>query len=326
MGEEEDRYRQFMAERAQPPPLTSGDTLQWDGRGAVSQGVELTPGSEPVAYPVYRSTGSSLQQDAGGLLHAPTRPLGLLPASSAPAIDWVRAAVALTFYLEPDLLLAPSHDVIPGVTGTLLWVHGQGDGESITFRGAHPALLIQTASASSQGTYVELVPHVPLDDPLLDHSALVLQAAVVAEDVAGRLYAEALANALAAHFLSRYVAGRQPERVFSGGLTPSKLAHMIAYILAHLEHTLSLADLAAVAQMSPAHFARLFKQATGRTPHQYVILCRIECAKQLLTETALSLSEIGSRVGYVDQSHFTALFRQHVGTTPKIYRDATSGT
>jgi hypothetical protein len=127
MCEEADRYLQFMAARAQPPPLTSGDTLQWDGRGAVSQGVELTPGSEPVAYPVYRSTGS-WQQDAGGLPQAPTRPLGLLPAPSAPVIDWVRAAVALTFYLEPDLLLAPSHEVIPSVTGTLLWVHGQGDG------------------------------------------------------------------------------------------------------------------------------------------------------------------------------------------------------
>ena len=324
MCEEEDRYVQFMAARAQPPPLTSGDTLHWDGRGAVSQGVELTPGSELVARPVSRSTGS-LQQDVGSLPRAPTRPLGLLSAPSAPAIDWARAAVALTFYVEPDLLLAPGHDVLPGVTGTLLWVHGQGAGESITLRGAHPALLIQTASASRQGTYVELVPHLPLDDPLLDHSALVLQAAVIAEGVAGRLYAEALANALAAHLLSRYVACRQPERVFSGGLTPSKLAHTIAHIVAHLEHTLSLAELAAVAQMSPGHFARLFKQATGRTRRQYVILYRIECAKQLLTETALSLSDIGARVGYADQSHFTALFRQHVGTTPKIYRDATSG-
>jgi AraC family transcriptional regulator len=143
--------------------------------------------------------------------------------------------------------------------------------------------------------------------------------------VAGRLYAEALANVLAAHLLSRYVVGRQPERVFSGGLTPSRLAYIIAYILAHLEHTLSLAELAAVAQMSPAHFARLFKQATGRTPHQYVILYRIECAKQLLTETTLSLSEIGARVGYADHSHFTALFRQHVGTTPKIYATSHPG-
>ena len=115
MGEEKDRYIQFMAERAKPPPLTSGDTLHWDGRGAVSQGVELTQGSEPVACPVYRSTGGWS--------------LDLLPALPAPAIHWARAAAALTFYLEPDLLLASIHAVLPGVTGALLWVHGQADGE-----------------------------------------------------------------------------------------------------------------------------------------------------------------------------------------------------
>jgi AraC family transcriptional regulator len=147
--------------------------------------------------------------------------------------------------------------------------------------------------------------------------ALVLQAAVEAEDVAGGLYAEALANALAVHLLRRYAIGRHLDQSFHGGLTPGKLHRTLAYILAHLEHKLSLAELTTVAQISPAHFARLFKCATGQTPHQYVITCRMERAKQLLTETALPLQEVGARGGYADQSHFTALFRQYVATTPK---------
>jgi AraC family transcriptional regulator len=154
--------------------------------------------------------------------------------------------------------------------------------------------------------------------------ALVLQAAVEAEGVTGCLYAEALANALAVHFLSRYAIDMNLDQPFHGGLPPCKLQGTIAYILAHLEYKLSLAELAAVVQMSPAHFARLFKCATGQTPHQYVITCRMERAKHLLTETAVPLHEIGARVGYTDQSHFTALFRQYVATTPKAYRDATS--
>ena len=60
-----------------------------------------------------------------------------------------------------------------------------------------------------------------------------------------------------------------------------------AYIQAYLEHPLLLVELAAVAQMSPAYFARLFKGATGQTPHQYVLRCRLERAKHLLTETTL---------------------------------------
>jgi len=154
--------------------------------------------------------------------------------------------------------------------------------------------------------------------------ALVLQAAVEAEGMAGCLYAEALANALAVHLLSRYAIGRHLDQPFHGGLTLCKLHRTIAYILAHLEHKLSLAELAAVAQISPAHFARLFKCVTGQTPHQYVITCRMERAKQLLTETTLPLHEVGARVGYADQSHFTALFRQYVATTPKAHRNATS--
>ena len=118
--------------------------------------------------------------------------------------------------------------------------------------------------------------------------------------------------------------GRHLDQPFHGGLTPSKVQRTIAYIQAHLEHTLSLAELAAVAQMSPAHFARLFKGATGQTPHQYVLRCRMERAKHLLTGTTFPIHEIGARVGYADHSHFTALFRRYVASTPKAYRDAIS--
>jgi len=229
----------------------------------------------------------------------------------------------LIFYLDPKLLLPTVHNVISGATGTLMWVHGQRDETSI-IPTMHPALLVHASYESLQVHYAELVPHLPRHDPLLHHMALVLQAAVEAEGVAGCLYAEALANALAVHLLSRYAIGRHLDQPFHGGLTPCKLHRTIAYILAHLEHKLSLAELAAVAQISPAHFARLFKCATGQTPHQYVITCRMERAKQLLTETTLPLHEVGARVGYADQSHFTALFRQYVATTPKAHRNATS--
>ena len=90
-----------------------------------------------------------------------------------------------------------------------------------------------------------------------------------------------------------------------------------------MEEKLPLETLAAVAEMSPTHFAHLFKHATGLAPHQYVNLCRIEHAKRLLAETDLALSEIGAQVGCADQSHFTALFRRHVSMTPKAYRNST---
>jgi AraC family transcriptional regulator len=75
--------------------------------------------------------------------------------------------------------------------------------------------------------------------------------------------------------------------------------------------------------MTPDHFGRLFRDATSQTPHQYVIMCRIERAKHLLVETALPIIDIGHQVGFTDQSYFTAVFRKHMATTPKAYRAAT---
>jgi AraC family transcriptional regulator len=83
--------------------------------------------------------------------------------------------------------------------------------------------------------------------------------------VAGGLYAEALANALAIHLLRRYAIGRPLDPPCHGGLTPFTLHRTTAYIQAHLEHPLLLVELAAVAQMSPAYFARLFKGSCTST-------------------------------------------------------------
>jgi AraC family transcriptional regulator len=165
------------------------------------------------------------------------------------------------------------------------------------------------------------VPYLNAHDPLLQHMALVLQAAIEGEGVAGQLYAESLVDALVVHFLRRYAAARQSFRELTGGLSPYKLRHTTAYIQAHLEQELSLATLAAVAQTSPAHFARLFKHATGLAPHQYVIRYRMVHAKRLLAETDVSLIDIGLQVGCADQSHFTGLFRTHVAQTPKAFRE-----
>jgi AraC family transcriptional regulator len=159
---------------------------------------------------------------------------------------------------------------------------------------------------------------------LLHHTALVLHATSHADSPTERLYAEILTNALAVHLLRRYTACKHTEHKLTGGLSPIKLRRTIAYIQTHLEQELSLTTLAALVHLSPDHFARLFKQATGKPPHQYVLECRIACAKRLLAETDMPLSAVGLQVGCTDQSYFTALFRKHVTMTPKAYRDATA--
>nr|WP_268896784.1 AraC family transcriptional regulator [Hassalia byssoidea] len=131
-----------------------------------------------------------------------------------------------------------------------------------------------------------------------------------------------MATALSVHLLRRYSARQQQIKNYTGGLPKYRLREAVNYINEHLDHNLTLAEVAASVQMSPHYFASLFKQSTGLTPHQYVMKCRIDKAKQLLHIRELTLVEICHQVGFQSQSHFTRVFREHTKTTPKVYRDA----
>jgi AraC-like DNA-binding protein len=294
-------------------------TLDSDGRSGVCRDVGPLTCSAPVPRSSFQAMGQPATGD-GARPYWTTSAIGLVPSLSLQAIAWEQEAARLTFDLDPVLLMETAPAVIPSATGELVWVSWQETAASCT-PAVHPMLLIHGPSEAREAERVMMVPSLPAHDPLLHHIALVLQVAIAGEGGAGQLYAAALVDALAVHFLGRYVAARPAPCAESGGLLSYKLRRTIAYIQAHLQEELPVATLAAVAQTSPAHFARLFKVATGLTPHQYVITCRMEDAKRMLAETDVPLIEIGLQVGCADQSHFTALFRTHVAQTPKAFRD-----
>ena len=73
-------------------------------------------------------------------------------------------------------------------------------------------------------------------------------------------------------------------------------------------------------ELSPFHFSRVFKQATGMSPLQFVRRERITRAQQLIRETSRSVIEIGLEVGYTSPSHFAQVFRRVVGVAPTEFR------
>jgi AraC family transcriptional regulator len=96
---------------------------------------------------------------------------------------------------------------------------------------------------------------------------------------------------------------------------------VVEYIEEHLGAGPSLEQMAAVARLSAYHFARQFKATTGLPPHQYVILRRVERAKQLLQGGGdLSLAEVAAHAGFSDQSQFTHHFKRLLGVTPGQFR------
>jgi AraC family transcriptional regulator len=137
----------------------------------------------------------------------------------------------------------------------------------------------------------------------------------------GPLAAESLANVLAVHLIRHLVAPRRVARGRDGTLPRVRLRAVVEYIEGHLDVRPTLEQLAVVARLSAYHFARQFKAATGLPPHQYVILRRVERAKQLLQAgTDLSLAEVALRAGFSDQSQFSHHFKRLVGVTPGRFR------
>ena len=114
----------------------------------------------------------------------------------------------------------------------------------------------------------------------------------------------------------------EPE-VPRGGIRPHALAQVKRFIECRLHLRLSVADMAREACLSPFHFARMFKQSTGSTPHAYLNERRIETARALLAESALSIREVSRRAGFRTQAHFSSVFRRHAGDTPAAYRRQT---
>ena len=184
-----------------------------------------------------------------------------------------------------------------------------------------PDFVVQTALENRFNSNFEFTEIYKNKDPLIQHMGLTLLAEQNAETPSGRLYADSLIQTLILHLLKNYSTANAASENQNGGLSGYKLRRVTEFINANLEEDLSLAEIAAVAELSQFHFARAFRKTTGLTPQQYVMQQRIERAKELLAKDDLPLVEISLRSGFKNQSHFTALFRKFTKLTPRTWRE-----
>src|SRR6266478_6783933 len=146
---------------------------------------------------------------------------------------------------------------------------------------------------------------------------MALRAGVQSGDALDRMYGEALSTALAVHLLREYGAAVLGPKRRYGGLPREKLVRAVEYIQDQLDADLTVSGIAQAVYISPYHFAKLFKESTGQSPYQYVVEARVRKAKELLTTSKFTISEVAYDVGFVDQSHLTRHFKRVFGLPPK---------
>lgn len=109
------------------------------------------------------------------------------------------------------------------------------------------------------------------------------------------------------------------HRLHYGAYTPP-IQRIVEYLDLNYSQEISYTHLADIAHFSEAHLSKIFKKETGTTITQYIIQLRCQKAAQMLKETHLSVQEISSFVGYLDNNYFVKIFKKQYGLTPTAFR------
>ena len=101
---------------------------------------------------------------------------------------------------------------------------------------------------------------------------------------------------------------------------PKAVASAKQFVQSHIEEPVRLAQVAGHVHVSPFHFCKLFKRATGMTLTEYVSRVRVEKAKSLLVDPSLRISEVVFAAGFGSIPRFNSVFKRYVGMPPTEYR------
>jgi AraC family transcriptional regulator len=158
----------------------------------------------------------------------------------------------------------------------------------------------------------QLVPRRAVFDPVAHKLALRILAELATPTE--RLYGEMLCLAFAAHVLDAH--GRARVNSAKGRLSIVQARRVLDYMHSHMDGSLSVSALAAVAGLSEAHFARAFRATFNEPPHKLALRWRLERAARLIRTKNANLAEVAVAAGFCDQAHFTNAMRRHYGQPP----------
>lgn len=160
-------------------------------------------------------------------------------------------------------------------------------------------------------------------DTFLEQTIRYLKEIVERGGTFARIETEYLARVITARIMAKPSDQFLSETNTLVGLPDYILRDIVNYIDRNLDRRITPARLSAMAGLGPAQFTRLFKRSTNVTLHQYIILQRIERARNLLRDTDMPIIEIAQECGFADQVHLTRFFNRINGTSPASFRRRT---
>jgi AraC family transcriptional regulator len=145
-----------------------------------------------------------------------------------------------------------------------------------------------------------------------------LETEVTTGGLYGRLYVDHLLHALVSRLFR--IKGQEDRKGSANSLPLPRLRHVVERMRKDLSTDLDLKSLAAESGYSENHFLRMFRVATGLTPHQYLIRLRVMKAQALMRDGSSRLVDIALACGFSSHAHFSRIFRQVLGAAPSEYR------
>ena len=215
-------------------------------------------------------------------------------------------------YNQGDVFVVPA-----GVSHRAYW---KQESEGITLA-LKPESMISAVIDSVNSDRLEIIPQFASTDKRLFQIVQWLLMELRLKQMGSNIYAESLITMIKVHLIRTYSAVQPTIPDYKGGLAKHKQKKAIAFINENLDRDLKLLEIAGLVGMSPYHFARMFKQSTGLSPHQYLVRQRLLKAKELLRYTDMAIADIAYTVGYKNPSHFAKVFRQHFKVSPTEYRN-----
>ena len=182
------------------------------------------------------------------------------------------------------------------------------------------ATLERVADEADTATPTDLLERTAHPDPVT--SRLLLSAADVIEgnEALDALFRQQLTDLLATRLLAAHSGSPTAIPLVRGGLAPKTLLRAIERLRSDSDADVSLAALAAEADLSRFYFCRAFKESTGLSPHAWLRQHRLEQAMNMLRDTDESIVSVAAELGYASQTAFAAAFRKLTGETPSDWR------